>query len=84
MTLFPYTTLFRSVLLTYAWIQKWILQFVPASLFKTFMLAKRMQSSIVAEGYAIIHSTGGYFFVGLELPASEEELTAYGGKEEVD
>jgi hypothetical protein len=73
-----------KIMPTYAWIQKWILQFVPASLFKTFMLPKRMQSSIVAEGYAIIHSTGGYFFVGLELPASEEELTAYGGKEEVD
>jgi hypothetical protein len=69
---------------TYAWIQKWILKFVPASLFKTFMLPKRMHPCILAAGYAMVHSTGGYFFVGLELPEAEQEVIPWGGREEVD
>jgi hypothetical protein len=69
---------------TYAWIQKWILQYVPAALFKTFMLPKRLNPSVLASGYTMIHSTQGYFFVGLELPESEQELAPWQPQEEVD
>jgi len=68
---------------TYAWVQRWILKYVPAALFKTFMLPKRIFPSITAAGYAMIHSTGGYYFVGLEVPAAEEELVPW-TQEEVD
>ena len=68
---------------TYAWVQRWILKFVPVALFKQFMIPKRIFPSITAAGYVMIHSTGGYCFVGLEVPAAEEELVPW-GQDEVD
>jgi hypothetical protein len=48
------------------------------------MIPKRFYPSIISAGYPRIHSTTGYFFVGLELPDSETELAPYGDQEEVD
>lgn len=69
---------------TYAWIRVWLLKYLPESLFKTFMMPKRLQYSITSSGYPLIHSTVGYFFVGLELPEEETALEAWVGQEEVD
>ena len=69
---------------TYAWIRTWLLKYLPESLFKTFMMPKRLQYSITSSGFPLIHSTGGYFFVGLELPEGETEVGAWIGQEEVD
>ena len=69
---------------TYAWIQKWMLKYVPSALFNTFMNPKRMYTNVISAGYPRIHSTGGYYFVGLELPESETDLTPYLDQEEVD
>jgi hypothetical protein len=69
---------------TYAWIRSWILQYVPVSLFKTFMLPKRMYPAVLAAGYPMIHSTAGYFFVGIDLPETTQDLTAWSNQEEID
>jgi len=69
---------------TYAWIRTWMLKYVPVDLYGTFMLPKRLCPGIISAGYPRIHSTGGYFFVGLELPDSELEIAPYGDQEEVD
>jgi hypothetical protein len=68
----------------YAWIRTWMLRYVPEALFKTFMLPKRMHPSIILSGYTMIHSTTGYFFVGLELPESYEEVVPWVETEEID
>jgi hypothetical protein len=70
--------------MTYAWIRKWMLKYVPHKLFETFMLPKRLCSVIGAAGHPRIHSTGGYFFVGLEIPESEREIVPWLEKEEID
>jgi hypothetical protein len=69
---------------TYDWLRNWILKYVPSGLFTPFMIPKRFYPSIISAGYPRIHSTTGYFFVGLELPDSETELAPYGDQEEVD
>lgn len=69
---------------TYAWIRIWLLKYLPESLFKTFMMPKRLQYSITSSGYPLIHSTGGYFFIGLELPEGETAVEAWVVQEEVD
>jgi hypothetical protein len=69
---------------TYAWIRVWLLKYLPESLFKTFMMPKRLQYSITSSGYPLIHSTVGYFFVGLELPEGETAIEPWVGQEEVD
>ena len=43
-----------------------------------------MYTNVISAGYPRIHSTGGYYFVGLELPESETDLTPYLDQEEVD
>lgn len=69
---------------TYDWLRNWILKYVPSGLFTPFMIPKRFYPSIISAGYPRIHSTTGYFFVGLELPDSETDLAPYGDQEEVD
>jgi hypothetical protein len=69
---------------TYAWLRQWILKYIPPALFSTFMLPKRLYPIVISAGYPRIHSTTGYYFVGLELPESETDLTPYLDQEEVD
>jgi len=77
--------LFRTKLAPiYAWIRAWLHKYIPEPLFKGFMLPRRMQYSITAAGYTIVHGTGGYCFVGLELPDGETAVESWVGQEEVD
>lgn len=77
--------LFRTKLAPiYAWIRAWLVKYIPEAMFKTFMMPRRMQYPITAAGYTIVHGTGGYCFVGLELPEGEMAVELWAGQEEVD
>ena len=68
---------------TYRWLRTWLLKYIPEDLFTKFMLPKRLQYSIITAGYPVIHSSVGYYFVGLELPIESAEVSTWIG-EEVD
>jgi len=54
---------------THQWIRNWILQFLPSAVFEDFLINRRISSILSKLDCTIIHSTQGYYYIGIELPA---------------